>query len=136
MDQHLEKLPNVFNRITGPTYTLTDIIQSGKSSRKNKGGPIKEEYLTRILEYLFPDSSLLPKHPYPKEFESNPSGKIQNPNQEHYRVSMGGIKSSPYDGLVWRLTIALGHCYHVLGIIFQLLHFSEFYRTNKARVLK
>ena len=35
---------------------------------------------------------------------------------------MGGIKSSPIDGLVWRLAIVLGHCLHVLGGIKPFAH--------------
>ena len=115
MNQHLDKLPNVFNRLTGPTYTLSDIIQSGKSPRKTLGGPIKDEYLTKILEYLFPDSSSNPNYPYPNNLETNSQTKGGAPNLKNYRVSMGAIKSSPIDGLLWRLAIALGHCLHVLG---------------------
>ena len=114
-NQQLGNLPNVFNRLTGPTYSLTDIIQSGASPRKTVGGPIKDEYMTKLLEYIFPDSAMSPEHPYPTEFESFPKGKKYNQNREHFRVAMGGIKSSPVDGLVWRLAIALGHCLHVLG---------------------
>ena len=115
MNQHLDKLPNVFNRLTGPTYTLSDIIQSGKSPRKTQGGPIKDEYLTKILEYLFPDSSSCPNYPYPNNIETNSQTNGGTSNLKHYRVSMGAIKSSPIDGLLWRLAIALGHCLHVLG---------------------
>ena len=141
MNQHLEKLPNVFNRLTGPTYTLTDIIQSGKSPIKSHGGPIKDEYLTTMLEYLFPDSIKTPRYPYPSEFESHTTHKIGNNNSEHYRVSMGGIKSSPIDGLVWRLGIVLGHCLHVLGGIKPFAHLiNEFvlevrYRWESAQKL-
>ena len=131
--QHLEKLPNVFNRLTGPTYTLTDIIQSGKSPRKTTGGPIKDEYLTKILEYIFPDSLLSPEHPYPKDFASYPKSKQNNQNREYFRVAMGGIKSSPIDGLVWRLGIALGHCLHVLG---KLSMYSMIYKSDTKCQLK
>ena len=127
-DQHLEKLPNVFNRLTGPTYTLTDIIQSGKSPIKTQGGPIKDEYLTNMLEYLFPDSSLSQRHPYPSDFETHPTSEVESENREHYRVSMAGIKSSPVDGLVWRLAIVLGHCLHVLGK--ERFNISKFYRMK------
>ena len=119
-EQHLEKLPNVFNKLTGPTYTLSDIIQSGKSPRKIQGGPIKDEYLTSMLEYIFPDSSMSPEHPYPSEFNSCPTNMRENENQ--YRVSLGGIKSSPVDGLVWRLAIVLGHCLRLLGGIKPFAH--------------
>ena len=140
-DEDLEKLPNVFNRLTGPTYTLTDIIQSGKSARKTRGGPIKEEYLTKLLEYLFPDSALKPQYPYPTEFGSHPQGNMKNQNRDHFRVSMGGIKSSPIDGLVWRLSIALGHCLNILGGIKPFAHLlNEFilevrYRWESSQIL-
>lgn len=64
-DQNLGNLPNALNRITGPTYSLTDIIRAGRSDGRPaatasdtaaKSGPIKEPYLSKILEYLFPDS--------------------------------------------------------------------------------
>jgi hypothetical protein len=61
-------------------------------------GPIKNEYLTKILEYLFPDSSSTSDHAYPREFERA---------QSLEGVSTIGIKSAPVDGLVWRLTIVL-----------------------------
>ncbi len=61
-------------------------------------GPIKNEYLTKILEYLFPDSSSTSDHAYPREFERA---------QSLEGVSTIGIKSAPVDGLVWRLTVVL-----------------------------
>ena len=69
-------------------------------------GPIKDEYLTKILEYLFPDSKPNSDHEYPTDFERS---------QSLEGVSTIGVKSAPVDGLVWRLTVVLAHCLHVLG---------------------
>ena len=33
-----------------------------------------------------------------------------------------GIKSSPFDGLVWRFTVALAHCFHILGGVKPVAH--------------
>ena len=72
-------------------------------------GPIKSEYLSKILEYLFPDSSPSGDYPYPAEFERAAS------LDGSCGISTIGIKSAPVDGLVWRLTVVLAHCLHVLG---------------------
>ena len=66
----------------------------------------KTKYLSKILDYLFPDSTSSPDFPYPVEFVR---AEILD------GMSTIGIKSSPVDGLVWRLTVVLAHCLHVLG---------------------
>ena len=37
-------------------------------------------------------------------------------------MTFSGIKSSPFDGLVWRLTVALAHCFHILGGVKPVAH--------------
>ena len=38
VDESLDKVPNVLNKLTGPTYSLTDIIKSGRSAKKSTSG--------------------------------------------------------------------------------------------------
>ena len=111
-DPHLERLPNALNKLTGPSYTLTDIIHSGRS-KSTTGGPISDQHLTKILQYLFPDSQTSPEHPYPEDLTSA---------SNEFRVPISGIKSCPEGGLLWRLTISLAHCHHVFGGIKPFAH--------------
>ena len=37
-------------------------------------------------------------------------------------MTFSGIKSSPCDGLVWRFTVALAHCFHILGGVKPVAH--------------
>ncbi len=80
-------------------------------------GPIRKEYLDKLLDYLFPDSS--PERgpsdlSYPEEFTSlgchSEEGLVS-----HLQVPLSGVKSSPVDGFLWRLTVALSHTLHLLG---------------------
>ena len=82
-------------------------------------GPIKSEYLSKILEYLFPDASSSNSHPYPVEFERVAS------LEGSCGISTIGIKSAPVDGLVWRLTVVLAHCLHVLGKCWLLVKYLK-----------
>jgi hypothetical protein len=67
------------------------------------------------LEYLFPDSVPKPEFPYPTEFSSH--FEQSKGFYENCRVSLSAIKSSPLDGLAWRLTVVTAHCLHILGKI-------------------
>ncbi len=79
-----------------------------------KSGPIKDKYLRKILDYLFPDASDSSEFPYPDELASS--------SLPHASVSLSGVKSCPVDGLVWRLTVTLAHCLHVLGGVRPVAH--------------
>jgi len=112
-DENLDKIPDVFNRLTGSGsgYSLTSMIgqqinRLGRSS--SLGGPIKSDHLIRILDYLFPDASEENRHPYPEDLTAN-----------HQQFT---IKSCPVDGLVWRLSIVFAHCLHILGGMKPLAH--------------
>ncbi|TRY78537.1 hypothetical protein TCAL_04254 [Tigriopus californicus] len=121
VDESVDNVPNALKRLTGPTYGLTDIIKSGRSRRNsNQPGPIKDDYLFKILEYLFPDSTDKPEFPYPQDFGS-PSHR-HNENFNNFRVLLSTIKSCPVDGLLWRFTIVAAHCLHILGGIKPLAH--------------
>ena len=115
------------NRLTGPSYTFSDIIQSGRSAT-NSGGPIKDAHLSQLLTYLFPDSASSQLiHPYPSQFTGgNPNdeeGEINSSGLENdFKVEMSGIKSCPIGGLLWRLTAALGHAFNALGGIKSFAH--------------
>eukprot|EP00095_Tigriopus_kingsejongensis_P007273 maker-scaffold144_size312663-snap-gene-2.35 protein:Tk07273 transcript:maker-scaffold144_size312663-snap-gene-2.35-mRNA-1 annotation:"hypothetical protein BRAFLDRAFT_221256" len=121
VDESLDNVPQALKRLTGPTYELTDLIKSWRSKRASqKAGPIKDDYLFKILEYLFPDSAEKPEFPYPENLglATNPS----NENFNNFRVILSNIKSCPVDGLVWRLAVVAGHCLHILGGIRPLAH--------------
>jgi Rab3 GTPase-activating protein catalytic subunit len=112
--ENLDKIPDVFNRLTGSAsgYSLTSLINPvARWSRSAViGGPIKADHLIKVLDYLFPDAQDHPKYPYPK-------------NLGRFSSQHGiAIKSSPIDGLVWRLAIVFAHCLHVLGGIKPLAH--------------
>ncbi len=76
-------------------------------------GPIKREYLSKMLEYLFPDSNPDSKYAYPEELKNFTESDNEMVNQ--FRIQLSNIKSCPVDGLLWRLTIMLAHCLHILG---------------------
>lgn len=115
LEDNVDKVPDALKRLTGPTYGLKDIIDSGRSEKKRDPlpGPIKDAYLFKILEYLFPDSSEAPDFPYPETLGRNPTQESENFN--NFRTELSGIKSCPVDGLVWRLSVVSAHCLHILG---------------------
>ena len=91
---------------------------SGRSSSKSKApGPIKDAHLIKILQYLFPDSKQgqQPEFPYPEDLTKQGSS-TKSETFESFRVAMSSVKSSPVDGLVWRLTVVIAHCLHILGM--------------------
>ena len=74
-DNKLENIPSALSKLTGPSYGLSDIIRSGGGEVEQqppvkKAGPIKEAYLNKILDFLFPDAAKGggAEFPYPKEF--------------------------------------------------------------------
>ena len=74
-------------------------------------GPIKEKYRTKILEYLFPDSVKNSEFAYPEDLQMRQNSE----NFNQFKVDLAGIKSAPTDGIVWRLTVVISHCLHILG---------------------
>ena len=118
-----EEATTALHRLTGPSYTLSDMLQSGRSSRP-AGGPIRDSRLTQLLTYLFPDSSSSSEtNPYPDEFtggksEVAPEADIEN----EYKAELSGVKSCPPGGLLWRLTLALAHCQSAMGGIKPFAH--------------
>ena len=75
-DNKLERVPSALSKLTGPSYGLSDIIRSGGGGEAEqqppvkKAGPIKEAYLNKILDFLFPDAAKGggAEFPYPREF--------------------------------------------------------------------
>ena len=82
-DNKLERVPSALSKLTGPSYGLSDIIRSGAGAAlgsegeqqqpvKKPAGPIKEAYLNKILDFLFPDAKGNPEFPFPREFAPRP----------------------------------------------------------------
>jgi hypothetical protein len=115
------------NRLTGPTYGLRDIINAGRSDTKGvkegnsdirRGtsphfatistlivGPINKAHLSHILEFLFPDSNPDSKHAYPEDLGSD----------RVHGSAAAGVKSAPVGGILWRLSVVMAHCLHLMG---------------------
>ena len=88
-DNKLERVGagSALSKLTGPSYGLSDIIRSGaargdeeqqQQQPVKKAGPIKEAYLNKILDFLFPDAkdgSSDPEFPFPKEFAPRPRSR-------------------------------------------------------------
>ena len=109
----LEGVPTALTKITGPTYTLTDIIASGRSpSSTVDDGPIPRQHLHAILSYLFPNKDS--KYKYDDSIGGHI--EIKSPKFQNYKLLMSGIKSSPIDGIVWRLSLILIHLNNSIGI--------------------
>ncbi len=118
------------SRLTGPTYGFRDIIRSGKatSEKKVEEGPIKKEHLTKMLEYLFPDSNPdgTTAVAYPEEFTSL-DNKLDGDEGEdgllsQLQMQLSSLKTCPVDGFLWRLSVVVSHCLHVLGGIKPVSH--------------
>ena len=54
-------------------------------------------------------------------FQSN-GNVLRTKRSSSDSMTFSGIKSSPFDGLVWRLTVALAHCFHILGGVKPVAH--------------
>ena len=89
-DNKLERVGagSALSKLTGPSYGLSDILRSGatgggeeqqqQQQPVKKAGPIKEAYLNKILDFLFPDAkggSSDPEFPFPKEFAPRPRSR-------------------------------------------------------------
>eukprot|EP00096_Caligus_rogercresseyi_P012104 TRINITY_DN4980_c0_g1_i1.p1 TRINITY_DN4980_c0_g1~~TRINITY_DN4980_c0_g1_i1.p1 ORF type:complete len:903 (-),score=310.13 TRINITY_DN4980_c0_g1_i1:130-2838(-) len=115
----LEHVPNALSRLTGPTYSLTDIIQSGKSKEGLSEQPLSRAELSSYMSLLFPDSlgdkssSLSSASFYPKEIVS--FMELEDEMYEPYKLLNARIKSSPLHGIVWRLSILLNNVFRGSG---------------------
>ena len=118
-----EEATSALLRLTGPSYTLTDILQSGRSSRP-AGGPIKDSHLSQLLTFLFPDSSTKSgAHPYPEEFTGGKGeSSDEDEGENEFKAELSGVKSCPRGGLLWRLTLALAHVQSVMGGVKPFAH--------------
>ena len=85
-DNKLERVGagSALSKLTGPSYGLSDIIRSGaargdeeqqQQQPVKKAGPIKEAYLNKILDFLFPDAKGDSEFPFPKEFAPRPRSR-------------------------------------------------------------
>ena len=90
--------------------------RSGAADKAKTPGPIKDAHLMKLLQYLFPDSKSGAEFPYPDDLSKQGSSSSKySESFQSFRVAMSGIKSSPVDGLIWRLTVLIAHCLYILG---------------------
>uniref|UniRef100_A0A1B6DTG6 Rab3 GTPase-activating protein catalytic subunit n=1 Tax=Clastoptera arizonana TaxID=38151 RepID=A0A1B6DTG6_9HEMI len=102
-----------FDAITeSPMPTISKVIGRVKESSNTdfKDGPIPGDLLMPILYFLFPDADNGNKSPYPQHLNSSIGKDGKSPQDV-----MTGMKSSPIDSLVWRLSVAMAHALHTLG---------------------
>ena len=87
--------------------SFSQLARQVRPLRTRKGGPLSPSLLDYILSYLFPDADKSGSYP----FSIDPTSKCEYLNE----YSSTSIKTSPYDGLVWRLCTTIACCYAWAG---------------------
>ncbi|KAK6623726.1 hypothetical protein RUM43_009579 [Polyplax serrata] len=78
--------------------------------------PISSENLMVLLYYLFPDADEDTKVPYIENLGGKPSeDSAEGTKSKCLNKTLTGMKSAPYDGLLWRLATAMSHVIHAMG---------------------
>ncbi|XP_064106844.1 rab3 GTPase-activating protein catalytic subunit-like, partial [Macrobrachium nipponense] len=88
------------------------------NNQTGEHGPIPEDILVPILNYLFPDAEKEEQSaPYPSTLSQVPEWVSENGQTEDHplKAVLSNMKSSGADGLIWRLAIVLCHVIHSLG---------------------
>jgi len=103
-------------------YSLTNIARQVRPLRNRSptGGPLKPALLKYVLSYLFPDSADPCLHPY-FLVDRNTAVNSQTADQLYCG---GSVKTSPWDGLAWRLSTTVACCVGWAGAagVAHLLH--------------
>ena len=123
-DNKLERVPSALSKLTGPSYGLSDIIRSGAAVAAaagggegegqqqppvKKAGPIKEAYLNKILDFLFPDAKGDSEFPFPKEFAPRPRSRAF-PYEVHFHISLNKTQIRESNLTTDSYTVIIDYC--------------------------
>ncbi|KAK3907278.1 Rab3 GTPase-activating protein catalytic subunit [Frankliniella fusca] len=117
-------ISKVFDRV------LTGSTVSGVPSRK-KQGAIPTSKLKEYLYFLFPDADPISTEPYESFEAQQDSSKTSETGQ--FPKCLDGVKSSPPEGLVWRLALLLPLIYAKDGVASAAHMWFEFTEEMRFR---
>ncbi|KAI5634540.1 rab3 GTPase-activating protein catalytic subunit [Phthorimaea operculella] len=121
-------LVNPLHKITEAPITISKLVKAAMGQGTNQGefkGPISDDLLMPMLYYLFPDAVEENIHKYPEHLEVE--------FKQGEGTLCGYVKTSPRDGLVWRLSAAAARLLDAGGLPYLAHLWYEFTQELQYR---
>ncbi|XP_030025082.2 rab3 GTPase-activating protein catalytic subunit [Manduca sexta] len=123
-------LVNPLHKITEAPITISKLVKAAIGQGRNTSefkGPIADDLLMPLLYYIFPDAVEDDTFNYTEQLEV----EFKQDSSEHKLCSY--VKTSPEDGLVWRLSVTAARLYDAGGLAYLAHLWYEFAQELQYR---